>query len=73
MPHRRLRIIRLRPIALALCEHCNAQFHSRKRVPEEAKAELIEQFDSHQCQRQDASDEVSARLFPHDIGEIMRP
>ena len=54
MPPRKLRILRLTPIALALCEHCNAQFYSRKRVPEEAKAELIAQFDVHECQRQDA-------------------
>ena len=49
MPHRKLRIIRLSPIALALCEHCNGQFHSRKWIQEEAKAELIEQFDVHEC------------------------
>ena len=51
MPHRKLRIVRLTPIALALCEHCNGQFHSRKCVQEEAKAELVAQFDVHQCQR----------------------
>ena len=52
MPHRKLRIVRLSPIALALCEHCNGQFHSRKRLQEDAKAELIEQFDVYRC-RQD--------------------
>jgi len=49
MPHRKLRVVRLTPIALALCEHCNGQFHSRKRLQEEAKAELVKQFDVHQC------------------------
>ena len=62
MPHRKLRIIRLSPIALALCEHCNGQFHSRKRLQEEAKAELIEQFDIHQCQRQD-SEQTDAQSY----------
>src|SRR6266487_3176046 len=26
MPHRKLRVVRLTPIALALCEHCYGQF-----------------------------------------------
>jgi len=49
MPHRKLRVVRLTPIALALCEHCNGQFHSLKRGQEEAKAELMAQFDAHEC------------------------
>ena len=56
MPHRKLRVVRLTPIALALCEHCNGQFHSRKWIQEEAKAELIEQFDVHECQRYEVNE-----------------
>ena len=65
MPHRKLRIIRLSPLALALCEHCNGQFHSRKRLQEDAKAELIEQFDVHQC-RQDTDQTGAPRYASHE-------
>jgi hypothetical protein len=51
MPQRKLRVVRLTPIALAPCEHCHGQFHSRKRLQEEAKAELVKQFDVHEYQR----------------------
>ena len=64
MPHRKLRIVRLTPIALALCEHCNGQFHSRKRIEEEAKAELAAQFDVHRCQRQEANQVGGFEVFP---------
>ena len=53
VPYRKLRIVRLTPVALALCEHCSGQFHSWKRVQDEAKAELVEQFDVHECQRRE--------------------
>ena len=65
MPHRKLRIIRLSPIALALCEHCNGQFHSRKRLQEDAKAELIGQFDTHQC-RQDTDQSDAPSYVSHE-------
>ena len=65
MPHRKLRIIRLSPIALALCENCNGQFHSRKRLQEDAKAELIGQFDVHQC-RQDTDQTDAPRYASHE-------
>ena len=54
---------------MALCEHCNGQFHSRKRVEEEAKAELMAQSDVHHCQRRDISDGIPTSLFPPDIEE----
>jgi len=64
MPHRKLRIVRLTPIALGLCEHCNGQFHSRKRIEEEAKAELLAQFDVHRCQRREANQGGGFAVFP---------
>ena len=59
MPNRKLRIVRLTPVALGLCEHCNGQFHSLKPIENDAKAEIVAQFDVHQCQRQDANHAVS--------------
>jgi hypothetical protein len=59
MPNRKLRIVKLTPVALGLCEHCNGQFHSLKPSENDAKAEIAAQFDVHQCQRQDANHAAS--------------
>ena len=59
MPHRKLRIVELKPVALGQCQHCNGQFHSLKPIEKDAKAEIVAQFDVHQCQRQDANHAAS--------------
>ena len=40
LTERKLRIVKLTPIALALCEACNAQFQSYERVEHEAEHEM---------------------------------
>jgi hypothetical protein len=52
---RTLRIIKRTPIAIGICEHCNAQFKSKQPVEEDAEAEMMAQFETHKCTRLDSS------------------
>lgn len=49
MHDRTLRIIKLTPIALALCETCKMEFHSLERLEEAAEREMRTLFTNHQC------------------------
>jgi len=55
MPKRSLRIVKRTPIALAICESCNVQFHSKQPVEENAEIDLKIQFNKHKCTPLDAS------------------
>jgi len=37
MPERKLKVIKRTPIALALCERCDAEFQSYERIEDEAE------------------------------------
>lgn len=52
---RTLRIVKRTPIAIGICEHCNAQFKSQQAVEEDAEAEMKAQFDAHKCKPMDSS------------------
>jgi len=49
MAKRNLRIIKLTPIALAICESCNMQFTSHQSIEDDAEAEMKTAFNSHTC------------------------
>ena len=49
MPERKLNIVKRTPIALAFCEACNMEFHSLRRVEEEAEEEMRGFFAEHIC------------------------
>ncbi|HKU21769.1 MAG TPA: hypothetical protein VJQ50_12195 [Terriglobales bacterium] len=50
MPGRTLRILKLTPIALAVCDLCNRQFNSCQRVEDDAEREMRALFESHECE-----------------------
>lgn len=50
MPGRTLRILKLTPIALAVCDPCNRQFNSCQRVEDDAEREMRAFFESHECE-----------------------
>jgi len=50
MPERKLKVIKRTPIALALCERCDAEFQSYERVEDEAEREMRALFDGHRCE-----------------------
>jgi hypothetical protein len=54
MPKRNLRIVWRGPKLLAsgICEYCNAQFCADETDVAEAQLSVQEQFDRHQCRRQ---------------------
>ena len=49
MPTRTLRIVKLTPIAIGICEACNMQFHSKQPLEDNAEIELKIQFNKHKC------------------------
>lgn len=51
---RTLRILKNTPIALAICEACNSQFHSRQPLEDDAEAEMTQAFDAHECSGEQA-------------------
>ena len=55
MPERSLRIVKLTPIAIGVCEACNMQFHSNQPIEESAETDLNIQFNKHKCKPLDAS------------------
>ena len=50
MPGRTLRILKLTPIALAICDLCQRQFNSCQRVEDDAEREMRALFESHECE-----------------------
>jgi hypothetical protein len=54
-PRRNLKIIKLTPIALGICESCNMRFQSHQPIEDDAEMEMRVAFGSHTCQHQDAS------------------
>jgi len=55
MAKRNLRIVKLTPIAIGICEFCNTQFKSHQSIEDDAEAELKTAFDSHTCQHEHAA------------------
>jgi hypothetical protein len=49
MPKRKLKIIKLTPIAMSVCESCNMQFESRESVEDDAETEMKAEFHAHTC------------------------
>ena len=50
MPGRTLRILKLTPIALAVCDACKREFNSYQRVEDDAEREMRALFESHECE-----------------------
>jgi septal ring-binding cell division protein DamX len=55
MPTRNLKIVKLTPIAIGVCEAYNMQFHSNQPIEESAETDLNIQFNKHKCKPLDAS------------------
>ena len=55
MPTRNLLIVKSTPMAIGICEYCNAQFTSSQPLEDDAEAEMRAQFDVHKCKRLDES------------------
>jgi hypothetical protein len=49
MPKRALKIIKLTPIALSMCEYCEAQFQSHQPIEQDAETEMRISFEKHKC------------------------
>jgi hypothetical protein len=49
MLERKLKIVKLTPIALACCERCKTTFESYQRVEDEAEREMKTLFEQHDC------------------------
>ena len=50
---RNLRIIKLTPIALGVCEACNMRFKSHQPIEDNAEAEMKAAFEAHACQHEE--------------------
>jgi hypothetical protein len=46
---RNLRIVKLTPIAIGVCEFCNFHFHSNEPIEDRAEQEIQKQFVDHEC------------------------
>jgi hypothetical protein len=70
MPTRNLRIVKLTPVAIGVCEFCNFQFHSNEPIGDGAELEIQRQFVNHQCRRLDeVSPEKGKRRFSTGLTE----
>ncbi|MEY2414184.1 MAG: hypothetical protein QOD84_2790 [Acidobacteriaceae bacterium] len=47
---RKLRIVKLTPIAIAVCEPCGWEFHSKLPLEDEALREMENLFEAHSCE-----------------------
>lgn len=47
--HSSLRIVKLTPIALSVCNSCKTEFTSHAPVEDDAEAEMKIAFDTHRC------------------------
>lgn len=48
---RTLRIVKPTPIALSLCDSCQAEFKSMQPIEDNAEAEMKKAFEAHICNR----------------------
>jgi hypothetical protein len=55
MPKRNLKIVKLTPIAIGVCDACNIEFHSKQPLEDNAEIDLEIQFNNHTCKPLDAS------------------
>jgi hypothetical protein len=55
MPKPTLRIVKLTPIAIGVCEACNMQFHSKQPLEDNAEIELKIRFNKHKCKLLDVA------------------
>ena len=62
MPTRNLKIVKLTPIAIGVCEACNMQFHSNQPIEDNAEADLNIKFNKHKCKPLDASQNAGPRV-----------
>ena len=53
IPKPNLKIIKLTPIALGICESCNMKFESLETLEDDAEIEMKTAFDAHTCLRRD--------------------
>jgi hypothetical protein len=53
MPTRNLRIVKLTPIAIGVCEFCDFQFHSSEPIEDSAERDIQRKFVDHECLRMD--------------------
>jgi hypothetical protein len=60
MPKRTLRIVKLTPIAIGVCEACSMQFHSKQPLEDNAEIELKIRFNKHKCKPRDAAQKTLA-------------
>ncbi len=60
MPERKLKIVKLTPIALAVCEGCNMTFQSWQRVEDDAEREMAALFERHECELVEAGSKKAA-------------
>jgi predicted nucleic acid-binding Zn ribbon protein len=47
---RKLRIVKLTPIAIAVCESCGREFHSRLSLEDDALKEMEDLYAAHLCE-----------------------
>jgi hypothetical protein len=62
MPKRNLKIVKLTPIAIGVCDACNMEFHSKQPLEDNAEIDLEIQFNKHTCKPLDASQNADPRL-----------
>ena len=62
MPERNLRLVKLTPIAIGVCEACNMEFHSNQPLEDNAEIDLNIKFNKHKCQPLDASQTPTPRV-----------
>ena len=60
MQERKLKIVKLTPIALAICERCKTTFQSYRRVEDEAEREMTALFERHECELAEAGSKKAA-------------
>jgi hypothetical protein len=50
---RKLRIVKLTPIAISVCESCGREFHSRLSLEDDAQKEMEDRYAAHLCEVED--------------------
>jgi hypothetical protein len=51
MPTRNLKIVKLTPIAIGVCEFCDFHFHSSEPIEDSAERDIRRKFVDHECLR----------------------
>ena len=60
MQQRKLKVVKLTPIALAVCQRCNMTFQSWQRIEDDAEREMNALFERHECQLAEAGSKKAA-------------